>query len=477
MAAAQWIMISMCSFSLIGLISLSRLAYTLLFTPFIVLSAVIAFFSVTMGTGLSATTIEIATVNNVTMWLTMMSPELIFTIILATIIGVGSTVIRWRYVNAPPGCDCVWLKLLFIVVSLFPFLAPKRVSRIIGAKMPYAIYFGFYDFFTNRYEILTERHAFDDVTAIMNSDAPDVILVLGESLRADHLSMNGYARNTMPSISGDTAVISLPNMRGHAFHTHAAIPLILTRAGLEDKERAYEEPSFITIFNNAGFKTAWFANQDLGSSYTYFAHEADTLVYTNNSRSLYVYSQWLDTDMLEPLAEWLDKTSLHNPQMAVLHTIGSHWWYKSHYTDKDAHFLPDISGKDIGLLSQEQIINAYDNTIIATDRFLSNLFSMLNDRNAIVIYVSDHGEALGEDGFYLHGSDHDVIHNPACLIWTSQKFARNYPLKIEALKSARLKHVSTDVIFHTMLDAGTISTSLKEPSLSLLHDSLTDICN
>lgn len=474
MAVAQWIMISIGSFTLIGLLSLNRVVFALLFTPLLVLSAVIAFFSVTIGTGLTATAIEIALVNDAKMWFTMTSMGLTTTVITALIVGVGAAVIRWKYVTFPSARVCLRLTILFIGVLSLPLLAPQRLKRAIGARMPYAIYFAFQDYFANRYEILSERHAFDTVEAVADSDGPDVILVIGESLRADHLPMNGYARNTMPNVSADSAVISLPNMRGHAFHTHAALPLILTRAGNDDKERAYEEPSFITLFKKAGFNTAWFANQDLGSSYAYFAHEADTLIYTNSSRSLYVYSQWLDLDILEPFEQWLDKTGSGNQQMAVLHTIGSHWWYKSHYTDDDACFSPDISSKDIGSQSQEQIINAYDNTIIATDRFLSRLFSLLSDRNAIVIYVSDHGEALGENGIYFHGTDHDVIHNPACLVWTSPEYAQRYASKIEALNSSRLSNVSTDAIFHTMLDAGMITTQVKDLSLSLLHDSVAD---
>lgn len=471
MAVGQWVMIAGFSWGLIGLMSLSKWVFALLFTPFLILSAVIAFFSVTIGTGLTATTIEIALVNDAAMWTTMLSPGLVITVIIALLAGVAAAVVRWKRVESPTGRIGLWLFLIFAIVSTLPLLAPSRLANAIGARMPYSIYFGLRDYLANRHEILTERHAFDGISAVAPADAPDVIVVLGESLRADHLPMNGYERNTMPNISNDTSVISFPNVKGHAFYTHTAVPLILTRARGRDFECAYEEPSFITLFNKAGFNTAWFANQDLGSSYTYFAHEADTLAYTNASRSLYVYSDWLDTDLLQPVGEWLSGSPRKGrASMAVIHTIGSHWWYKSHYTDDDARFLPDTHSKDIGSLTNEQIINAYDNTIVATDRFLASLFSMLRSRNAVVVFISDHGEALGEDGLYLHGVDHESIHRPACLVWVSPEFGRRYPHKVEAMKASRLKDVTTDVIFHTVLDAGEISTPIFDSSLSLMYN-------
>ena len=157
-----------------------------------------------------------------------------------------------------------------------------------------------------------------------------------------------------------------------------------------------------------------------------------------------------------------------------MHTIGSHWWYKSHYTDAHALFLPEITHKDIGGLTNEQIVNSYDNTIVATDAFLSSIYDMVKERNAVVFYISDHGEALGEGGTYFHGADIEAIHNPACMIIYSTGYEENFPEKVVAMRMNASRADSTDLVFHTVLDLAGLKTGVLNPTKSLVSGQVAE---
>lgn len=464
----QWLMVSAFASAVLGIISSSRYLFAILFPLLSVAGAANVFFYTTVGMALNGTAIEIALGNDSTMWLSVISPLLVICVIVALVISVLAVLIRWHCVRFK--ADNRGMLAVFILAALLPFQVSK-LGSFVGSRMPYTLWFSTEDYIRNRQQLSEVRDTYANTAVELATDsAPDVILVIGEALRADHLDINGYNRITMPKMGHDTALISMSDVISGATHTYASLPRLFTRADSTSIERAYNEESFITLFKRAGYRTSWFANQDLSASYVFFAHEADTLSHVNSSRSLYSYGQWLDTDLLAPLNRWLDNGD-KRPALAVLHTIGSHWWYKAHYTDDQAVFLPDIDSKELSSLTDEQLINSYDNTIIATDDFLYRLTDSLRGRNAIVIYISDHGEALGENGVWLHGSDVEPLHRPAQLLWYTGSYLENFPDKIEAARLNKDKRLYSDDFFHTVLDAADIRTEpLKRDKSLFYHD-------
>lgn len=467
----QWCLISAGAAGIIGLMLLNRIVFALLFPILSAINSAVAYFTLSIGVGLNAVSLEIALVNDMTMWATVINPALIIAVLSGTAIAVCMALIRWR-INQPSIRYMTIYALLSLILTLIPAYGGNRVYSAMMNRMPFSIYNAIDGYIDNSQEIKTIRNTFDLIPVKRNENAPDIILVIGESLRADHLPMNGYHRNTMPLFGSDTATISFPDIYSGPTHTYTSVPRIMTRADESSPDLAYNEQSFITLFSKAGYSTAWFANQDIAVSYTYFAHEADTLVYGNSARSLYTYNKWLDTDLLDPICEWLQNSDKKNcgPLLGVIHTIGSHWWYKSHYTDSPDNFMPDTRHKDISRLTHEEIVNAYDNSILATDLFLKRLSKLVENRNAIIIFISDHGESLGEDGTYLHASETEPLHHPACLIWYSSKYISSYPEKIAALRKNRLESSTTDVVFHTTIDAAGLETSVLDKTKSLFYE-------
>lgn len=466
--SSQFGVVAFCTFGLILLLSANRWLFALFCPILFVFSSVMCFFNITIGTTLTPVAIEIALINNATMWWSMISPGLILVIVASLAISCLIALCRFRYIKPDRTSSCITF-FVGLAIVLLPTLFVSRLSAPVGGRLPYSIYFSFKDYFLSRKEIKEVRDNYEHESALAGVNSPDIIFVLGESLRADHLPFNGYERNTMPHLSKADNLVSFPHIYSEYTYTDISVPHIMTNADAANPDRAYTEQSFITLFKNAGYKTAWFANQDLSRSYAYFAHEADTLAYCNVGQSLYSYVKWLDSDMLPSIRQWLTSGSGDEKHMAVVHTIGSHWWYKSHYTDSHARFSPEVTHKDIGGLTTEQMINSYDNTIIATDEFLAGLLNLIKGRNAVLFYISDHGESLGEDGVFMHGADTPPLHHPACLVIYSDEYAKHYPDKIKNLHDNQSRVDSTDVVFHTLLDIADIKTSVLKPEKSLTN--------
>ncbi len=337
-----------------------------------------------------------------------------------------------------------------------------KVIWTIGERLPYSMYYCTAEYLKNKTEATAVRTTYDNTPSSPGNNAPDVVLIIGESLRADHVPMYGYERNTMPGISMDSLLINFNSIYTDYTNTNYAVPHILTRYSTQDPNRMFAEQSFITLFKKAGYNTAWFANQNLTKYYSYFANEADTLIYCNEGKSIFHYEKTLDIDIIPHFEKWFTVTDT-TPKLAILHTIGSHWWYPTHYEEIDTKFEPVVKHKEIAALSKEAIINSYDNTILATDRFLVEVRNIIANRNAIVIFISDHGELLGEDGRYLHDGNQEPLHRPAAFMLPTEAYTNNFPELIDSLRSVSRNRISMRRAFHTILSVGCLQTPALNP--------------
>lgn len=470
--SAQWFTVAACTSAVLGLLCLSRKIFCVAGPLLLCVSAALAYFRLTMGVTLTPMVIELATINDTKTCLSIFSPLLVVSLLGALAIGIFLAIYRYRFVLRPTRTP-VWA-IIFATVALAPAYLIPRLHAPVKARMPFSIYYSVRDYMHNRAAVAEERHTFDNAIVKGGDNAPDVILVIGESLRADHLSLNGYSRPTTPRLEADTAVVSLPDMWSIPRFTHQSVPHILTRADSLHPDRAYEEQSVITLFRHAGYHTSWLTSQDAVPHYAYFMHEADTLIMSHAAHSLYDFGAWYDSDLIEPFNTVL-KMNESTPKFVVIHTIGSHWWYPAHYSPAQARFKPEVGSRILSDLTHEEIVNSYDNTIVATDDFLSEIISGLRDRNALLIYISDHGESLGEDGHYLHADDMPAVHRPACLVWYSHDYARLHPDRVAALRSNASRAWCTDAIFHTLLDGAALETPFMEKGQSFFRGKMRGV--
>lgn len=456
--------------AVIGLLSVSRRLFAVLFPVLVLISALSAYFTSTIGVGLTPMTLELAMINDATMWGTMISGEVVAVAVIALTTGIAAAVVRWKFVSATRARQLLMFDFSFLLAAVTGLLKPLNADAAPGNKMPCAIFSSVYNYLESRAQVAEDRDTYSQVTTVLPENPPEVIVVLGETLRTDHLPQNGYHRNTMPRVAADPMWISIPEVYTPFTFTDHSLPRILTSADDRNPDGAFNQESFITLLGRAGYATSWLANQELTRSYSFFAYEADTLINVNLARTYNQTGLWTDNEILPHLRRWL--TTSKEPHLAVLHTIGSHWIYDTHYTPAQAAFKPEATSPSIAEQSREQMINSYDNTVIATDDFLWRLASMFANRNAVIIFISDHGESLGgEDGGYMHGADNEACHYPACLVWFSPEYARLHPERVSAVRANRLEKFTTDNIFHTVVDASAVTTDAPdyEPARSMFH--------
>ena len=461
--AFQWVAIAVGTFGLLYLLSINKYIFAITFPLLVAFSTVLAYYRYTVNATLTPMTIELALINDLRTNMQVVSWQLVSLILLSLVVSVAIVWLRWKKISftRPYIHLIVAIGIIFMTNSFIP-----QLKRPLTQRMPYSIYYNFKLYFEIRDVAAEHRETFTS-ESVANSDSLVVVFVIGESLRNDHLQINGYERETTPYLMEEDNLVSLTDIYGAECFTHTSVPQIMTRADSANPQRAYDEQSFVTIFNDAGFRTTWIANQESVATYAYFMNECDTLIYVNGDKSVYTFDKWLDEDILPHLENELKDD---NPtQLHILHSIGSHWWYNSHYTDEFERYTPVIKSRVVSSNTQEEMINSYDNTILYTDYFIKETIDLIRDKKSILIFLSDHGESLGEDGYYLHGADRPELHYPAAFVWYSDKYAQSFPDMIENLKDNSDKKYRSDYLFHSIIDAADITTEYIEPQLSVFR--------
>lgn len=252
-------------------------------------------------------------------------------------------------------------------------------------------------------------------------------------------------------------------------NTYEAVLSMLSRHPKSDIESPKGENSLLSIFTQLGWNSIWIGTQSL----TKYFRGQDSSIYDEvnvsivpGGSALYALSSY--DEVMLPYMDNIFRANGKN--FVVVHTSGSHWNYGARYPKSFAYFKPvceEESGKkDHSACSYEGLMNSYDNSIRYTDFVLNSIIAKLEDKNAFLIYVSDHGESLGEDGFYGHGAmafrkEQEEV---PLIVWFSDKYLEKRPhlkyLKIDS-------EISHDNVFHSMLDCASISSNILQNDLSI----------
>jgi glucan phosphoethanolaminetransferase (alkaline phosphatase superfamily) len=151
--------------------------------------------------------------------------------------------------------------------------------------------------------------------------------------------------------------------------------------------------------------------------------------------------------------------------------MGSHWMYTMRYGKEFEKFTPTADSKYIPSNSKQAMINSYDNTILVLDYFLNKLIEDIKKQNnqTILIYLSDHGESLGENGNYLHAENGEELLNPAGIIWCSPKYIENNQEQFNKLIQLKNKTIQLDFLYPTILDIFQVKGIKYDKGKSLLY--------
>jgi len=288
-----------------------------------------------------------------------------------------------------------------------------------------------------------------------------VVFVIGESLRTDHLGLNGYPRDTTPGLSAlAPELLSFRDVVSNANWTSKAMP---TMVSLSVGDR---QVSLVQTFREAGFRTAWISNQEPSD----ISRMADVAEHATGAQDFH-----LRTDvMLLPLFE----SFLHQAgprQFVVLHTIGSHIYYDERYGADSRKFAPTLS--DLGLnmprpQDKQAAVNSYDNTVVETDKLLVRVIDILRKqpRPSVMLFASDHGENLFDDerGFFMHTQFPPTRYDlrVPVLAWMNQAYLQRFPERAAALRANLNRPISNTNVFPTLLDLGSVGWNGANPRSS-----------
>ncbi len=300
-----------------------------------------------------------------------------------------------------------------------------------------------------------------------------VIMVVGETTRSDHFSLNGYYRVTNPYTGNISNIVSLRNVRSCGTLTAISVPCMFTDM-LEsdyDKEDALAHENVLDVLVHAGVNVLWLDNN---SSSKGMANRVEHMDYRTAENNPVCDIECRDVGMLSKLQTYIDEHPVGDI-FIVLHQMGQHGpaYYKRYPADFEV-FTPTCRSNELQTCSQEEIINAYDNSILYTDYFLSQVIGFLKVNSSgfetAMFYVSDHGESLGENGLYLHGLPNLVApkvqrHVPA-LVWIGESME---DVDVSVLKKRQGNSYSHDNVFHTILGFLEINTEVYRQDLDILH--------
>ena len=451
--AAYVAAVSVISFLLLYLVSLHRLLATIFIPIYGVIGAAVSYYRVMYHVTITPLMIDCILHTNLEESMGVISWSMIVWVGLNLIIAIAF--LYWRWHMATP--QRAWLHACVILI-LFSgyYFGHDRLHQSINQRYPMHIV----ESLRQHIHLQRQRqtpHEIPPYQVLQPTNSMDIIVVIGESVRADHLSLNGYTRSTTPMLEQRSNVVSLPHIHTDYTHTLASVPVLLTRADSLHEEYQFTETSFATILKQEGYHTAWISNQDLGESFAVFPSECDTTIWANAGKSVFVFSGWYDQELLPEMDKQLELGHARN--LLILHTIGSHWYYNNHVPEQYQVYQPVTNNRVVTNNDSIQVINSYDNSIVYTDWVLEEMILRLEDRCAVLIYLSDHGESLGENGQWLHAAGAEETKNPACVVWYSDSFEQRYPDKIQALRLNSQKRYRTDFLFHSVLDIANIQVN------------------
>ena len=399
--------------------------------------------------------------------------------------------------------------LLFIIATISILLGLYRTGRSviwhkynideIGRVRQYAFYSTNYLPISTLYDairlyFLSSR----DLPVLINSLAnttidecnyvsSNIVLIIGESFNKHHSSLYGYPLLTNPSLAiepnlyvmndaittdGSTSIVmknifSFRTKNNNKYWAHSTLfPALFKKAGYN-----------CTLFSNQEVENINFANVfDMANDYLVL-HETKPFLWNVTNSSKYQY----DMQLINEYADMFDQDNQYN--LTIFHLLGQHAAYRDRYpeefkyfTEDDYKFRTDLS------LYQKRFVAEYDNAVRYGDFVLKSIIDLYRDDDAIIIFVSDHGEEIYDYRDYMGRSHEPIItadnakyiFEVPFFIWVSDKYKQAHPDIVGRIENSINKPYVIDDVPHLLLDLAGIQCGEFEPSRSLISNERYD---
>jgi len=300
---------------------------------------------------------------------------------------------------------------------------------------------------------------------------PLVVVVVGETARADHFSLNGYARETNPELVR-AGVLSFRDVRSCGTDTRDSVPCMLSALDKEAFEkRRDEQENLLDLLQAAGLAVLWLDNQSGCKDVCARVPTATTAdLPPAEAARLCSDGACLDDALLVGIDERIARLPAErrrNGTVVFFHQMGSHGpAYFRRSPPERKRFLPECTNTSLGQCDRDQLVNAYDNTIVETDHVLAATIEWLKRRSAdhatALVYMSDHGESLGELGIFLHGLPYafapDAQTRVPFIAWLGDALATRQRIDLACMARRLDVPHSHDHLYHTVLGLVDVAT-------------------
>lgn len=337
-------------------------------------------------------------------------------------------------------------------------------ARVLGEK-----------FFTNpRNQVLTPSAPDAKRIAVEGRKPIAFVLVVGETVRAQNWGLSGYSRDTTPELS-KRGVINFKDVTSCGTDTATSVPCMFSFQGRHnyDESDIRSSESLVHVLERVGVRTLWRDNQSGCKGVCPKQHMED--VSTQDDPKFCNGKRCFDEILIQGLKEKINASK--GDMFIVLHMLGNHGpAYFERYPAEFKRWQPTCDTTDLARCSREALINTYDNAIAYSDHVLAktiDLLASIETHDTGLIYVSDHGESLGEKGLYLHGMPYAIApaeqtHVPM-IHWYSDALVKSRGIQLDCLSKKTTQPASHDHLVHTLLSLYGVQTQAQEKDWDLLQ--------
>lgn len=431
----------------------------------------------------------------------ILAPRALLAVILGILALVGGYILLRRYASRI--CQrATNIILVFLLLAVFAFgsmltkcfyvLASDSVAgkREFRSAMMWEINSRFYStslivrVAEDMYNFSQINKSADEAMAVLDagrqpilyngSDIPYVVLVLGEATDRNKMSLYGYHLDTTPRLQmrwKQDSLVRFDDTISGAVSTTEAMRQIFSFAEKGDAKRWYEHGCLLDIMHDAGYHTAWLSNQTpsdvFGTMDKFLSYRADEVSFVTLVGRISATSRY--DEYLLPILDASLARNTADKTFYVLHLMGAHEQFNMRYPDSIAKF--SANDEEAETAYRRQIKADYDNAIYYNDMIMDEIFKRFEDKNAIVIYLSDHGEEVCEGSDFAghsmeNSSNRHMVEIPM-MVWTSPSFNASHPELLARIQESTQQPFCSDDLIHAILDLVDVRVQDYEPQRSL----------
>lgn len=473
------------SFVVMGVLTLITSFLSLIFpvrlilSIFLIIAAFTGYYTDSFGTIIDNVMIQNIVETNVNEARDLLTVDLIVTILLMAILPIIAVyIVKIKRYSWKKNC-CLQIKNILsssIVIVVMLYIFSAQFTNFFREHKPLRFYLNpIYPIYSSVFfakETFTPQESNSFVTVVNSAAGTDdeahkklYIVIVGETVHAGNLSINGYERATTPLLAQRSNLISYDKFYACGTSTAISVPCMFSFDDREsfDNNRSRRTQNVLDVIAQSGVSVLW---RDNNSSSKGVADRVEYQDFKSSELNSLCDIECRDVGMLEGLQPYINQQD--GSILIVLHQMGNHGpaYYKRYPKDYEK-FTPTCQTSELSACEVDEIVNAYDNAILYTDYFIDQTIKLLERNNSYetaMFYIGDHGESLGENGVYLHGMPYlfapeEQTHVPL-IAWFGA--TSHFDINKTVLQST--KENSHDAFSFSLLHAFNIKTDITLPS-------------